>query len=113
MASVRRSGRRFRRLTPRPRRASTRSCWAPSPEPTVAQLTLAGKLLYYFAKDTMPGAVKGQGVNDTWYASAPDGWKAGVKRLALGVLDHPKLGKILQDKNGRTLYLFTKDEPWR
>ncbi|WP_406373937.1 hypothetical protein OH781_40965 [Streptomyces sp. NBC_01550] len=78
-----------------------------------AQLTLAGKPLYYFAKDTMPGDVKGQGVNDTWYASAPDGWKAGVKRQALGVLDHPKLGKILQDKNGRTLYLFTKDEPWR
>ncbi|MER7811922.1 hypothetical protein [Streptomyces sp900116325] len=31
--------------------------------------------MYYFAKDTVPGDVKGQGVNDTWYASAPDGWK--------------------------------------
>ncbi|WSM52376.1 transposase [Streptomyces sp. NBC_01707] len=35
-----------------------------------------------------------------------------MKRQALGVLDRPKLGKILQYKNGRTLYLFTKDEPW-
>ncbi|MDO0925058.1 SCO0930 family lipoprotein [Streptomyces sp. TG1A-8] len=76
------------------------------------QLTLAGKPLYYYAKDTKPGDTNGQGVKGTWYASAPDGWKAGVKRPALGVLNDPKLGKVLQDKDGRTLYLFTKDRPW-
>ncbi|MGW5250156.1 SCO0930 family lipoprotein [Streptomyces sp. NPDC004129] len=76
------------------------------------QLTLAGKPLYYYAKDAKPGDVSGQGVKGVWYASAPDGWKAGVKRPALGVLNDPKLGKVLQDKDGRTLYLFTKDEPW-
>ncbi|MEW2546930.1 SCO0930 family lipoprotein [Streptomyces sp. NPDC047002] len=76
------------------------------------QLTLAGKPLYYYAKDARPGDVKGQGVGGVWYASAPDGWKAGVTRPALGVLDDPKLGKVLQDKDGRTLYLFTKDQPW-
>ncbi|WP_329459423.1 SCO0930 family lipoprotein [Streptomyces sp. NBC_01497] len=76
------------------------------------QLTLAGKPLYYYAKDTKPGDTKGQGVGGVWYASAPDGWKAGVTRPALGVLDDPKLGKVLQDKDGRTLYLFTKDHPW-
>ncbi|MET8637760.1 SCO0930 family lipoprotein [Streptomyces sp. NPDC004680] len=76
------------------------------------QLTLAGKPLYYYAKDTKPGDVNGQGVKGAWYASAPDGWKAGVKRPALGVLNDPKLGMVLQDKDGRTLYLFTKDKPW-
>ncbi|MEU4172823.1 SCO0930 family lipoprotein [Streptomyces sp. NPDC026665] len=76
------------------------------------QLTLAGKPLYYYADDTKPGDAKGQGVGRAWYASAPDGWKAGVQRPALGVLNDPKLGKILQDRNGRTLYLFTKDTPW-
>ncbi|MFJ8941162.1 hypothetical protein ACIRL0_36535 [Streptomyces sp. NPDC102365] len=30
----------------------------------------------------------------------------------MGVLDSPELGRVLQDRNGRTLYLFTKDTPW-
>ncbi|MEU6201886.1 SCO0930 family lipoprotein [Streptomyces sp. NPDC047061] len=75
------------------------------------QLTLAGKPLYTYAKDE-PGDTKGQGYQKAWYAAAADGAKAGVSRLALGVLDSPKLGRVLQDKNGRTLYLFTKDTPW-
>ncbi|WP_413756934.1 hypothetical protein [Streptomyces sp. MMBL 11-3] len=33
-------------------------------------------------------------------------------RPALGVLKSPDLGPVLQDGNGRTLYLFTKDTPW-
>ncbi|MEU3184203.1 SCO0930 family lipoprotein [Streptomyces sp. NPDC006923] len=76
------------------------------------QLALAGKPLYRYAKDTKPGDINGQGVGGVWYASAPDGGKAGVPRPALGVLDSPKLGKILTDKDGKTLYLFTKDQPW-
>ncbi|MFJ9029482.1 SCO0930 family lipoprotein [Streptomyces sp. NPDC102274] len=76
------------------------------------QLTLGGKPLYYYAKDTKPGDTNGQNVGGVWHASAPDGWKAGVKRPALRVLDDPKLGPILQDKNGMTMYLFTKDTPW-
>ncbi|KIF72961.1 hypothetical protein QR77_01025 [Streptomyces sp. 150FB] len=76
------------------------------------QLTLAGKPLYYFAKDTKPGDTNGQGVGGTWYAAQPDGGEAGSDRPGLGVLDDPKLGKILTDKNGKTLYLFTKDTPW-
>jgi predicted lipoprotein with Yx(FWY)xxD motif len=75
------------------------------------QLTLAGKPLYTYAKDE-PGDTKGQGYQKAWYAAAADGAKAGVSRPALGVLDSPKLGRVLQDKNGHTLYLFTKDTPW-
>ncbi|MFS8202777.1 hypothetical protein ACLVWQ_29340 [Streptomyces sp. CWNU-52B] len=45
--------------------------------------------------------------------AVPDGTaQAGTARPALGVLDSPELGRVLQDRNGRTLYLFTKDTPW-
>ncbi|MFL4472873.1 hypothetical protein ACIPVK_02600 [Paeniglutamicibacter sp. MACA_103] len=37
------------------------------------QLTLNGMPLYYFAKDTKPGDVNGQGVNDVWYVVSPAG----------------------------------------
>ncbi|MCD0486365.1 SCO0930 family lipoprotein [Streptacidiphilus sp. ASG 303] len=76
------------------------------------QLTLGGWPLYAYSKDTKPGDTTGQGVGGTWFASAPDGRKAGAPRPALGVLDAPGLGKVLTDRNGMTLYLFTKDTPW-
>jgi predicted lipoprotein with Yx(FWY)xxD motif len=37
------------------------------------QLTLNGMPLYYYAKDTAPGDVLGQGVNDVWYVVMPNG----------------------------------------
>jgi predicted lipoprotein with Yx(FWY)xxD motif len=36
-------------------------------------LTLNGMPLYYWAKDTKPGDVTGQGVNDVWYVVTPAG----------------------------------------
>lgn len=38
-----------------------------------AQLTYAGHPLYYYAKDTAPGQIAGQGVKDVWYLVSPDG----------------------------------------
>ncbi|MET8682163.1 SCO0930 family lipoprotein [Streptomyces sp. NPDC004647] len=76
------------------------------------QLTLAGWPQYRFAKDKKAGDTKGQNVGGTWFASAPDGKKAGAARPALGVLKSPDLGEVLTDKDGKTLYLFTKDNPW-
>jgi predicted lipoprotein with Yx(FWY)xxD motif len=76
------------------------------------QLTLAGWPLYRYAKDVKPGDANGQNVGGTWFASAPDGKKAGAARPALGELNSPELGMVLTDKNGKTLYLFTKDTPW-
>lgn len=80
------------------------------------QLTLDGWPLYRFAEDTAPGRAKGQGVGGTWFAAAPDGTKAGapatvtVERLpALSTRDDVKLGEIVRDARGRTLYRFTKD----
>ncbi|NVI89518.1 hypothetical protein [Actinomadura sp. BRA 177] len=81
------------------------------------QVTLGGWPLYRFAKDQSPGDVKGQGVGGTWYAAAPTGKKAApVKQsnrlkgwTVITAKQDPKLGLILTDGDGRTLYRFDKD----
>ena len=40
--------------------------------------------LYYFAKDTKPGDVNGQGVGGVWYAVTPDGKLAGQTTSYMG-----------------------------
>ncbi|MGW1952941.1 SCO0930 family lipoprotein [Streptomyces sp. NPDC001920] len=81
------------------------------------QLTVDGWPAYRFAKDTAAGDVNGQGVGGTWYALAPDGKKAkggaGAADLpGLSTRKDPKLGEIVIDKNGMTVYRFMKDSPW-
>lgn len=83
------------------------------------QLTIAGWPVYRFAKDTAPGQTNGQGVGGTWFAVTPDGKKAGAQQPgtaaplpALSLTDDDKLGKIIRDGKGRTLYRFTKDTAW-
>ncbi|MGV9311645.1 SCO0930 family lipoprotein [Streptomyces sp. NPDC003691] len=95
------------------------------------QLTLKGWPLYRFAKDTQPRQTNGQGVGGTWFAAAPDGNKAGQGAGAgtgtgtgggdqpavtalppLSVREDAKLGPIVRDGKGRTLYRFTKDTDW-
>ncbi|MFJ6656515.1 SCO0930 family lipoprotein [Streptomyces sp. NPDC091377] len=77
------------------------------------QLTVAGWPAYRFAKDTAAGELKGQGVNGTWFALAPDGKKAKRAELpGLSTRKDAKLGEIVVDKNGMTVYRFMKDEAW-
>ncbi|MFE5486014.1 SCO0930 family lipoprotein [Streptomyces sp. NPDC056527] len=92
------------------------------------QLTLDGWPMYRYAKDTKPGDLKGQGVGGTWFASAPDGKKAapaagggadeggdeesGVDAAGLSVRKDPKLGDIVVDSQGMTVYRFKKDSAW-
>lgn len=40
------------------------------------QITIGGWPVYYFAKDTKPGDLLGQGVGGTWFAVTPTGGKA-------------------------------------
>ncbi|WP_018654576.1 hypothetical protein [Actinomadura flavalba] len=40
------------------------------------QLTINGWPMYYFAKDARPGDTKGQGVQNVWWVSTPEGKKA-------------------------------------
>ncbi|MFE6042133.1 SCO0930 family lipoprotein [Streptomyces sp. NPDC056452] len=87
------------------------------------QLTIAGWPMYRYAKDTGPGEANGQGVGGTWFASAPDGKKAAVNAdgpagaepadlAGLSVRKDPKLGEIVVDKRGMTVYRFKKDSAW-
>ncbi|MER5339667.1 SCO0930 family lipoprotein [Streptomyces mirabilis] len=77
------------------------------------QLTIGGWPMYRYAKDTKAGDTNGQGVGGTWYASAPDGKKATLASLpGLSTRNDPKLGEIVVDKNGRTVYRFLKDQAW-
>jgi predicted lipoprotein with Yx(FWY)xxD motif len=93
------------------------------------QLTVAGWPQYYFAKDTKAGDIKGQGLKGTWFASAPNGKKASTKggggagaagdaggeavgQAGLTTRNDPKLGEVVVDKNGMTVYRFLKDKQW-
>ncbi|MFF7393589.1 SCO0930 family lipoprotein [Streptomyces scabiei] len=97
------------------------------------QLTVAGWPMYYFAKDTKAGDIKGQGLKGTWFASAPNGKKASTKggggadaggngaggngagaveQAGLTTRKDAKLGEIVVDKNGMTVYRFLKDTQW-
>lgn len=96
------------------------------------QLTIAGWPVYRYAKDTKAGEAKGEGVGGTWHAVAPDGKKAadgkaaggmagsgmaghgaaGKTGDALSLAADAKLGKVLVDSQGRTLYRFDKDSAW-
>lgn len=91
------------------------------------QLTIDGWPMYRYAKDSKAGDVNGQGVGGTWYASAPDGKKAApgggaedgeaeggeaADLAGLSVRKDPKLGEIVVDKNGMTVYRFMKDSAW-
>lgn len=92
-----------------------------------SQLTLAGWPVYRYAQDTRPGDAKGEGVGGTWHALASDGGKAadggkasepgktadaGKESAPLSAVDDAKLGKLLVDAQGRTLYRFGKDSAW-
>jgi len=85
--------------------------------------------LYYWVKDMKPGDTTGQGVGSVWYVVSPDGKKVEVSgedkvtetpapaaaaaagEVTLNVYTDPKLGQILVDGKGMTLYMYTVDGP--
>jgi len=80
------------------------------------QVTIAGWPLYRYVKDTEPGDIKGQGAGGNWFAATPQGKKAQAKTqagqpapAALVVMKVGKLGQILTDREGMTLYRFDND----
>ncbi|MFF7330226.1 SCO0930 family lipoprotein [Streptomyces sp. NPDC090306] len=80
------------------------------------QLTVAGWPAYRYAKDTAAGQINGQGVAGSWYALAPDGKKAAPAAASglpgLSVRKDARLGDIVVDHQGRTVYRFLEDEAW-
>ncbi|GEM_PF-1829301 len=75
------------------------------------QTTYNGWPLYYYVQDTAANDAKGQNVGNVWFAvhglgGGPIQNGAQVK-LAKGTT----LGDVLTDASGRTLYMYTRDEP--
>jgi predicted lipoprotein with Yx(FWY)xxD motif len=76
--------------------------------------------LYYYAGDEQPGDINGQGLGGVWfivppgaahgpYPTAPgEGTPVPASNVQIGFTE--ELGSYLTDADGRTVYLFTKDE---
>lgn len=81
------------------------------------QVTYNGAPLYYWFKDKQPGDTTGQGIGGAWYvvqplavgtpAASPVASPAGGATVE--VRTNSKLGQILTDPSGKTLYRFEKD----
>jgi len=71
------------------------------------QLTYNGWPLYYYVKDLAAGDVTGQAVGKVWWVVSGEGNP--IKPAALAITSTEKLGNILVDGDGRTLYIYTKD----
>ncbi|MFF4760212.1 SCO0930 family lipoprotein [Streptomyces sp. NPDC001292] len=76
------------------------------------QLTIGGWPAYRYAKDTKAGETSGQGVNGRWFALAPDGKKASLTNLPGLSVKKTELGDVVVDRNGMTVYRFSKDQAW-
>lgn len=73
------------------------------------QVTYNGWPLYYWFRDSAPGEMKGQWVNNLWFVIAPDA-QLNPKHVAyVGKASSP-LGDVLVGPNGRTLYMFDTDK---
>ncbi|MEV7094417.1 SCO0930 family lipoprotein [Amycolatopsis sp. NPDC051045] len=76
------------------------------------QVTVGGRPVYRYAKDTGTGVALGRDVSADWAAITPTGEKASDGQpgaATLGTTEIDGLGPVLTDSDGRTLYLFTKD----
>lgn len=79
--------------------------------------------LYYFIKDSKASDVTGEGVQNAWYVVNPQGMTvtaslatptaaaAAFQEPTINIETNSTLGQILDDGQGQTLYVFTKDGP--
>lgn len=67
------------------------------------QTTYRGWPLYYYQSDMKAGDMTGENVNKVWFVVNPD--------ESVMISQQGNLGSFLTDKDGRTLYYFTKDTP--
>jgi predicted lipoprotein with Yx(FWY)xxD motif len=71
------------------------------------QVTYKGFPLYRFTPDATPGDVKGQGVKNVWWVLDSSGHPLEPATVKVGTT---KLGKVVTDSRGFTLYMFTVDK---
>ena len=74
------------------------------------QVTFNGYPLYYFAANEKPGDTNGQDVGGVWYLVSTDGSQIQTN-ASINIGENESLGSMLVDLSGRSLYLFSKDEP--
>ncbi|MGH2819569.1 MAG: SCO0930 family lipoprotein [Actinomycetota bacterium] len=73
------------------------------------QMTYNDFPLYYFAFDEKSGDVNGQGSGDVWWVLSPEGEPI-ENPGTIRITEAKKLGDILTDAKGRTLYMFEPDK---
>lgn len=74
------------------------------------QAAYNGWPLYYYQEDAAPGDVKGQNVGGVWFVVSDDGGPR-MNRAPVNLSGATEFGRVLVDSSGRTLYLYTRDEP--
>ena len=74
------------------------------------QVTYNGWPLYYYEPDRGPGDTRGQNSGSLWYVVSTHGGPIQTNAV-VQTSDRPDLGVILTEASGRTVYLFTMDEP--
>ncbi|MDA0263284.1 MAG: CHRD domain-containing protein [Chloroflexi bacterium] len=74
------------------------------------QVTYNGWPLYYFAADEKPGDTLGQDRGGVWFVLTTDGG-AIYTNAPINAAEAGDMGSILVDAAGRSLYLYTKDDP--
>ncbi len=72
--------------------------------------------LYYFIGDKNPGDTKGQGIGNVWFVAAPmaasgSGSQPSTQGVVVNIAQDAKLGNILVDGKGMTLYYWKNDKP--
>lgn len=73
------------------------------------QVMYNGMPLYYYNQDANPGDTNGQFIRNVWFVVKPNTTTVGDQGVALGAVQNAKLGPIVVDGQGRTLYMFTRD----
>jgi len=74
------------------------------------QVMYNGMPLYYYNKDVNPGDTLGQLVGNVWFIVHPNTTTiSSGQGTTVRASQNDALGPFLTDKDGRTLYLFTKD----
>ena len=74
------------------------------------QVTYNGWPLYYYASDEKPGDANGQDRGGVWFVVTSDGG-AVYNNAPVNATENDDHGAILTDAAGRSLYLFTRDDP--
>jgi predicted lipoprotein with Yx(FWY)xxD motif len=74
------------------------------------QVTYNGWPLYYWARDTKAGDTTGQNVGGVWFVVSIYGGPI-ENNAAVKIINNTTLGNMLTDASGRSLYMFTRDDP--